>query len=227
MFVTPDRGAWMLAEVVKCSQIKLYRECVARSHEHPILINMDKVVDRLDSLGTSKGEVLQLICSRMPIDERLLNGSRDDALIPISDVLLGTFSWTNREDIACNRLARVAADAPEEQLRLWLALLNAYNYLAASKYRNLQRPADPAFKHELKTAVAAFESSIENLLSNSDTLVRLGFRRLLPYVVRIETEFVQASDRLLRRDYRGVVLALETALTHYHAVVSGIQPPMT
>jgi hypothetical protein len=212
----------------KYSQIKLYRECVARSHEHPILINMDKVVDRLDSLGTSKGEVLQLICSRMPIDERLLGGPRDDALIPISDVLLGTFSWTNREDIACNRLARVAADAPEEQLRLWLALLNAYNYLAASKYRNLQRPADPAFKHELKTAVAAFESSIENdLLGNSDSLVRLGFRQLLPHVARTESECVKASDRLLRGDYRGVVLALEIALTHYHAVVSGIQPPMT
>jgi hypothetical protein len=207
--------------------VKPFLESAARSHENSILINMDNVAERLDSLGMSKEEALQRIFSRVPIDERLLDVARDDALIPINDIMIGIFSWTNRENITCNRLARVAADAPQEQLHLWLTLLNSYNYLAASKYRNLQRPADPAFKHELKTAVAAFESGIENLLSNSDTLVRLGFRRLLPYVVRVETEFVKASDRLLRRDYRGVVLALETALTHYHAVVSGIQPPMT
>ena len=116
----------------------------------------------------------------------------------------------------------------QEQLRLWRALLNSYNYLAASKYRNLQRPADPAFEHELKTAIGAFESSIENqLLGNSDNLVRLGFRRLLPHIAQAETECVKASDRLLLGDYRGVVLALETALTHYHAVVSGIQPAVT
>jgi hypothetical protein len=87
----------------------------------------------------------------VPIDERLLDVARDDALIPINDIMIGIFSWTNRENITCNRLARVAADAPQEQLHLWLTLLNSYNYLAASKYRNLQRPADPAFKHELKT----------------------------------------------------------------------------
>jgi hypothetical protein len=210
----------------KMQSVKQFLESAARIHDNSILINMDKVAEMLDSLGMSKEEVLQLSFS-VPIDERLLDGARDDALIPINDIMIGIFSWTNRENITCNRLARVAADAPQEQLHLWLTLLNSYNYLAASKYRNLQRPADPAFKHELKTAVAAFESGIENLLSNSDTLVRLGFRRLLPYVVRVETEFVKASDRLLRRDYRGVVLALETALTHYHAVVSGIQPPMT
>lgn len=208
--------------------VKSYVERIARSHANSILINIDKVAERLDSLGMSKEEVLQLIFSRAPIDDRLLDGARDDAIIPINDIMIGIFSWTSRENITCNRLARVAADAPQEQLHLWLTLLNSYNYLAASKYRNLQRPADPAFKHELKTAVAAFESGIENhLLGNSDTLVRLGFRRLLPYVVRVDTECVKASDRLLRGDYRGVVLALETALTHYHAVVSGIQPPMT
>jgi hypothetical protein len=202
-------------------------ECVARTHESCVLINLDKVADRLDILSISKEELLQLISSRMPIDERLLEGSRDNALIPINDVLLGTFSWTNRENIACNMLARVAADAPEEQLHLWLALLNSYNYLAASKYRNLQRPADPVFKNELKTAVAAFESSIGNhLLGNSNSFVRLGLRRLLPYVARAETECVNASSRLLCGDYRGVVLALETALTQYHSVVDGIQPRM-
>src|SRR5512132_3926662 len=169
----------------------------------------------MDSLGMSKEEALQRIFSRVPIDERLLDVARDNALIPINDIMIGIFSWTNRENITCNRLARVAADAPQEQLHLWLTLLNSYNYLAASKYRNLQRPADPAFKHELKTAVAAFESSIENdLLGNSDNLVRLGFRQLLPHVARTESECVKASDRLLRGDYRGVVLALEIALTH-------------
>ena len=115
---------------------------------------------------------------------------------------------------------------PEEQLRLWRALLESYNTLAANKYRNLQRPADPAFKHELEAAVAAFESSIRNhLLGNSDSLVRLGFRRLLRDVARAETECAKASDRLLLGDYRGVVFALESALTRYHAVVIGIQPP--
>ncbi len=84
-----------------------------------------------------------MISSRMLIDKRLLESPRDDALVPIGDVLLGTFSWTNREDAACNRLARISADAPEGQVRLWRALLNSYNRLAASKYRNLQRPADP------------------------------------------------------------------------------------
>jgi hypothetical protein len=227
MFVTPDRGSVALCGSSKMQSVEAFTESASSNHENYILINMDNVAERLDSLGISKEEALQRIFSLVPIDERLLDVARDDALIPINDVMIGIFSWTNRENITCNRLAMVAADAPQEQLHLWLTLLNSYNYLAASKYRNLQRPADPAFEHELKTAVAAFESGIENLLGNSDTLVRLGFRRLLPYVVRVETEFVEASDRLLRRDYRGVVLALETALTHYHAVVSGIQPPMT
>ena len=132
---------------------------------------MDAVADKIDDLGMTREEVLHRIAWRMSIDTRILKGARDDALIAVGDVLLGTFSWTNREDVACNRLARISADAPEEQLRLWRALLNSYNYLAACKYRNLQRPADPAFEHELKTAIGAFESSIENqLLGNSDTL---------------------------------------------------------
>jgi hypothetical protein len=38
---------------------------------------------------------------------------------------------------------------------------------------------------------------------------------------------MKASDRLVVGDYREVVLALETALTHYHTVVSGIQPAVT
>ena len=202
-------------------------QCTSQ-HEDTILINMDRVVDGLDSLGMSKEEVLDMISSRMLIDKRLLESPRDDALVSIGNVLLGTFSWTNREDAACNRLARISADVPEEQLSLWRALLNSYNYLAATKYRNLPRPADPAARHELKAAVAAFECSIENdLLGNSDDLVRLGFRRLLPYVARAETECIKASDRLLLGDYRGVVLALETALTHYHTVVSAIQPAVT
>jgi hypothetical protein len=81
---------------------------------------------------------------------------------------------------------------------------------------------------ELEMAVAAFESRIEHdLLARSDSLVRLGFRRLLTHVARAEMECAKASDRLLIGDYRGVVLALESALTHYHAVVSGIQPPVS
>lgn len=206
----------------------LYIKCFPPADEYGIAINMDAVADKIDDLGMTREEVLHRITWRMPINRRLLTGARDDAVVPIGEVLLGTFSWTNREDVACNRLARVSADAPEEQLRLWRTLLNSYNYLAASKYRNLQRPADPAFEHELKTAIGAFESSIENhLLGNADSLVRLGFRRLLPHIAQAETECVKASDRLLLGDYRGVVLALEIALTHYHAVVSCIQPAVT
>jgi hypothetical protein len=151
------------------------------ANEDGIAINMDAVADKIDNLGMTREEVLHRIAGRMPIDRRLLSGARDDALIPIDDGLLGAFSWTNREDVVCNRLAKISVDAPKEQVRLWRALLNSYNYLASSKYRNLQRPADPAFKHELEAAVAAFESSIENhLVGSSDSLVRLGFRRLLP-----------------------------------------------
>jgi hypothetical protein len=205
----------------------LYIRCFPPGDEYGIAINMDAVADEIDDLGMTREEVLHRIAWRMPIDRRVLNGARDDALIPIGDVLLGFFSWKNREDVHCNKLARLTS-VPEEQLNLWRALLKSYNILAASKYRNLQRPTDPAFKYELKTAVTAFESSIEDyLLGSSDSLVRLGFRRLLPHLARAETECMKASDRLLVGDYRGVVLALETALTHYHTVVSGIQPPAT
>ena len=205
-----------------------YIKCFHPTDEYGIAINMDAVADKIDDLGMTREEVLHRIAWRMPIDRRILNGARDGALIPVGDVLLGAFSWTNREDVTCDGLARISADVPKEQLRLWRALLNSYNYLAASKYRNLQRPADPAFGHELKTAIGEFESSIENqLLGNSDTLIRLGFRRLLPHIAQAETECVKAFDRLLLGDYRGVVLALEIALTHYHAVVSGIQPAVT
>lgn len=113
-------------------------------------------------------------------------------------------------------------------MRLWRALLNSYNRLAASKYRNLQRPADPAFSLELKTAVAAFESSVEtDLLRASDDVVRLGFKWLLPHIARAKAECKKASGRLLLGDYRGVVVSLEIALTHYHSVVSAIQPAVT
>ena len=151
--------------------VKQFLESAARSRENFILINMDNVAERLDSLGMSKEEALQRIFSRVPIDERLLDVARDAAHIPINDIMIGIFSWTNRENITCNRLAMVAADAPQEQFHLWLTLLNSYNYLAASKYRNLQRPADPAFKHELKTAVAASESEFQNICLAIPTLL--------------------------------------------------------
>jgi hypothetical protein len=107
--------------------VKSYVECIASSHANSILINMDKVAERLDSLGMSKEEVLQRILDRVPVDERLLDGARDDAIIFINSIMIGIFSWTNRKNITCNRLARVAGDAPQEQLHLWLTLLNSYN----------------------------------------------------------------------------------------------------
>jgi hypothetical protein len=205
----------------------LYIRCFLPAHEDGIVINMDAVADKIDDLGMTREEVLHLIACRMPIDRRLLDSSRDDALIPIGDVLLGSFSWKSQDDVACNMLARLGS-VPEEQVSLWRALLKSYNILAASRYRDLQRPADPAFMQELETAAAAFESRIEHdLLARSDSLVRLGFRRLLTHVARAQRECAKASDRLLIGDYRGVVLALEIALTHYHAVVSGIQPPVS
>lgn len=205
----------------------LYLKCVAPAHGDGILINMDRVAGTVDALGITREEVLHLMAGRMPLDHRLLNVSRDDALIPIGDVLLGSFSWKKRGEVACTKIARLGS-VPEEQLTLWRTFLKSYNLLAASKYRELQRPADPAFELELGAAVAAFESSIENaLLGSSDRLVGLGFRRLLPYLARAESECAEASDRLLHGDYRGVVLALERALTLYHAVVSSIQPPVT
>jgi hypothetical protein len=135
----------------------LYIKCFPPADEYGIAINMDAVADKIDDLGMTREEVLHRIAWRMSIDTRILKGARDGALIPVGDVLLGAFSWTNREDVTCNGLARISSDVPKEQLRLWRALLNSYNYLAASKYRNLQRPADPAFGHELKTAIGAFE----------------------------------------------------------------------
>jgi hypothetical protein len=218
----------MHTEIVKARLVKLYLEYDSSHYEDTLLINMDRVADELDKLGLSKQHVLDMISSRMLIDTRLLQSPRDNALVPIGDILLGTFSWKNRKDVACSCLARISADVPEEHVRLWRALLTSYNYLAASKYRNLQRPADPAFGQELTTAVAAFESSVEtDLLGASGGLVRLGFRWLLPHIIRAEAECTKASDRLLLGDYRGVVLALEIALTHYHTVVRGIQPAMT
>jgi hypothetical protein len=203
-----------------------YIRCFPRADEDGILINMDAVAETMDDLGITREEVLHLIAWRTPIDGRLLNVSRDDALIPVGDVLLGSFSWRNWEDVACNRLARLGA-VPEEQSGLWRTLLNSHNRLAASRYRGLRRPADAAFERELEAAIAAFEAVIGNdLLARSASLVGLGFRRLLPHLARAEAECAKASDRLLRGDYRGVVVALESALTQYHAVISGIQPPV-
>ena len=86
----------------------LYIKCFPPAHEYEIAINMDAVADKIDDLGMTREEVLHRIAWRMPIDRRLLNGARDDALIPIGDVLLGSFSWKNREDVHCNKLARLA-----------------------------------------------------------------------------------------------------------------------
>jgi hypothetical protein len=48
--------------------VKTFPESAAGSHENSISINMDNVAERLDSLGISKEEVLQLIFSLVPID---------------------------------------------------------------------------------------------------------------------------------------------------------------
>jgi hypothetical protein len=178
-------------------------------------------------MGIEKEELLHLIARKLAVHYWIFDGARDDAIIPIGNLLFGSFSWKNSADIVyCTDLRRLAPDVSETHWKLWAALLISYNDLASSKYRSLQYPADPHNSKELQDAVSIFEYHIEKyLLRNVDTLKNIGFDNVLPQIAFAEAECTQAIDQMALKRYSRVVTALESALTHYHEVVTATMPP--
>jgi hypothetical protein len=205
----------------------IYVRCSPQNHRDSILVNLDGVSHKLDYMGMEKEDLLHLIARKLAVHYWIFDGARDDAIIPIGNLLFGSFSWKNSSDIVyCTDLMRLAPSVSETHWKLWAALLISYNDLASSKYRSLQYPADPHNSKELQDAVSIFEYHIEKyLLRNVDTLKNIGFDNVLPQIAFVEAECTQAIDQMALKRYSRVVTALESALTHYHEVVTATMPP--
>ena len=66
---------------------------------------------------------------------------------------------------------------------------------------------------------------MKHLQPATEILRRLGRENLLPHVSFVVTECGNAEDQLKLERYPQVVEALELALTNYHEIVDGLQPP--
>jgi hypothetical protein len=58
-----------------------------------------------------------------------------------------------------------------------------------------------------------------------DRIVALGFQNLVPHVEMALASTEKAEDQLVLERFPQVVTALEVALTSYHEVAEGLQPP--
>lgn len=205
----------------------IYVKSAPGTHRETILVNLDDVVDKLDNMGMEREELLHIIARKLTVHYWIFDGARDDALIPIGNLLFGSFSWRNSADVVyCKDLVRLAPDVSEMHWKVWASLLISYNDMASSTYRRVQYPSDQMNVTELANAVSIFEHHIEKyLLSNRDALITLGFDNILPQLAFVEAECAQAIDQMALKRYSRVVTALESALTHYHEIVTATRPP--
>lgn len=193
----------------------------------PVIINLDAVKERLGRFGMSEEELCHLLSQKLIIHRWIFDGERDGAVIPIGRLLFGVFSWTDARDVIyCRKLMRLRADHPTLAWQTWSRLLSSYNDLAALEYRRVQRPADPAVREALEEATTLFAHHLEKYLVPAREAIRsLEMTALMPHLEMAIAEVDRAKDELQLARYRQVVVCLELALTNYHTVVNGVQPP--
>jgi hypothetical protein len=199
------------------------------SLEHDsLLINLDAVKDRLANLGLSEEEFSHSLEKRLRIHFWIFDTPRDRAVIPVGHLLFGEFSWENAGDIVyCKAIKRLRADVPQDHWRLWSSLLASYNDLAACEYRRPGiHPANPENRPLLVTAVELFQHNIIKYLQPArSAFASVNCADLAPHAVITMVHAEHAANHLAVGRLQQTVQELEIALTNYHEVVNGLQPP--
>lgn len=192
-----------------------------------ILINLDEVMPSVSKLGLTESRLCHLLNRKLIFHEWIFGVPRERCVIPIGNMLCGVFSWENAKDVVyCHELLKLSTDIPVEHWKLWTEMLWSYNDLASSRYRTLRTPASPRSRGHLQRAVSILRHNIDKYLKTSYTqLEELGFKSLLPYAVNVETYCQLAEDQIPLERYQKIVQALELALTNFHELVEGLQPP--
>ncbi len=205
----------------------LYVESKPLPHRDTILINLDAVRDGLGSFGLSEEELCHLLARKITIHHRIFDQPRESATIPIGRLLFGEFEWSNARDVVhCRRLMRLRADTPLAHWEAWARVLISYNDLASCAYRGAREPADPGGAQVLARAVSLFAGHVSRyLLPMKSQISALGFESLLPHVSFAAIHVDDAKAKLEEGRYVEVVESLELALTNYHEVATGLQPP--
>ena len=205
----------------------LFVESTPDPNRDSILVNLDAVVTRLGSFGMSCEELCHLIARKLRVHSWIFDGASDRAIIPIGRLLFGEFTWKDAKDVVfCTKLMKLRADLPRRHWELWSRVLTSYNDLASCQYRAAPRPADPAARLILEQGVRIFKYHVNKYLQPSlPTIEDLGFQSLVPHVELAIASTEKAEDQMILERYPQAVSALEVALTNYHEVAVGLQPP--
>jgi hypothetical protein len=222
----PDSFRLVRRSLIKRSD-GVFVESTPDPNRDSILVNLDAVATLLGNFGMSAEELCHLIARKLRVHSWIFEGASDRAIIPIGRLLFGEFTWQNAKDIVfCTKLMKLRADLPRRHWELWSRVLTSYNDLASCQYRALPRPADPASRPALEQGVRFFKYHVSKYLEPSlPTIEELGFRSLVPHVELAMASTEKAEDQMILERYPQVVSALEVALTNYHEVAVGLQPP--
>lgn len=202
-------------------------ESQPKEDKDSILINLDAIRDQLNSFGMEEEVLLHLLSQKITIHYWIFDRSRNNATIPVGKLLFGQFSWENAKDVVyCNKLIRLRSDVSKEQWDLWSRFLTSYNDLASCEYRSVDNPSDPINRHLLQRSVKLLELYVRKHIHPSEEIFKeLGFEKLLPHASFVVTECENAADQIVLERFPQAVEAMERALTNYHEIVDGLQPP--
>lgn len=192
-----------------------------------ILVNLDAVKSRLGNYGMSAEELCHLLARKLRVHSWIFDGANDHAILPIGRLLFGEFTWRDAKDVVfCTKLMKLRSDLPRRHWEMWSRVLTSYNDLAACQYRMLPRPADPSRRLILEQGVRVFRYHVTKYLEPSIPVIEsLGFASLVPHAELAIASTEKAEDQLVMERYPQVVSSLEVALTSFHEVAVGLQPP--
>jgi hypothetical protein len=205
----------------------LFVESTPDPNRDSILVNLDAVSTRLGSFGMTAEELCHLIARKLRVHSWIFDGASDHAILPIGRLLFGEFTWKDAKDVVyCTKLMKLRSDLPRRHWELWSRVITSYNDLAACQYRTLPKPADPSRRLILEQGVRVFKYHVTKYLEPSVPAIEaLGFPGLVPHAELAIASTEKAEDQLVLERYPQVVSALEVALTNYHEVAVGLQPP--
>lgn len=205
----------------------LFVESTPDPNRDSILVNLDAVAARLGDFGMSPEELCHLIARKLRVHSWIFDGASDHAILPIGRLLFGEFTWKDAKDVVyCTKLMKLSADLPRRHWELWSRILTSYNDLAACQYRSLPKPADPSRRLVLEQGVRVFKYHVTKYLAPLvPAIEQLGFPGLVPHAELAIASTDNAEDQLVMERFPEVVRALETALTNFHEIAVGLQPP--
>ncbi len=205
----------------------LYIQSTPGYGKDTILVNLDAVKDRLGRFGLSEEELCHLLAKKLRVHHWIFERARENATIPIGRLLFGEFQWENARDVVfCTKLFKLRSDVPQLHWEIWARALTSYNDLASCEYRSAEKPAAPASWTMLQQAVKLFSYHTQQyLVPLRKRLEELGRPEIAPHIEFAISETERAAVELEWERYPRVVEALELALTNFHEVVSGLQPP--